>query len=86
MNTFEFLAVEEVAKRLDISRATLFIWLQQGVFTQGIHFFKRGRVLRFLWDDNLKKAVMGNCQEKIVTTTEVRPIPAKKSSPLNWDY
>lgn len=82
----EIITLEELSIRLHVSRATLFNWMQKGLFTQGKHFFKQGRVLRFIWGDDLVHALTGDCQEKSVTTSVIKPVNAKKSSPLNWDY
>jgi transposase-like protein len=86
LSTCEFITVEEVGKRLDVCRATLFNWMQQGVFIQGKHFFKRGRVLRFIWRDDLVNAVMGESLEKSENTAVAKPAQVKKTSPLNWEY
>ena len=82
----EIITIESLAERLHVSRATLFNWLQRGIFTQGKHFFKQGRVLRFIWGDDLVHALAGNIQEPSKTVTAARPVQSKKSSPLNWDY
>jgi hypothetical protein len=84
--TCEFITVEEVATRLHVCRATLFNWMQQGIFIQGKHFFKRGRVLRFIWGDDLVNAVLGESPEQCESTYVIRPVNSKKVSPLNWDY
>ena len=86
LSTCEFITVEEVANRLHVCRATLFNWMQRGVFIQGKHFFKRGRVLRFLWGDDPVNAVLGEHAEKCESTAVAKPAHSRKSSPLNWDY
>jgi len=86
MQSCEFLTFEETAERLNICRATLYNWMDKGVFTQGKHFFKRGRVVRFAWGDDLVTAVMGDKLEKIESKPVVKPLSRKSDSPLNWDY
>jgi hypothetical protein len=83
---YEFLTVEEVAERLHVCRATLFNWMQRGVFIQGKHFFKRGRVLRFIWGDDLVNAVLGESPANLESMTVVTHHRVKKDSPLNWEY
>jgi len=48
-NFFGFLVVDEFAKRMAVSRTTVFKWIDEDVVVQGEHFFKIGRTLRFLW-------------------------------------
>jgi predicted site-specific integrase-resolvase len=90
MQSCEFITIEEVAERLHVSRATLFNWMQRGIFTQGKHFFKHGRVLRFIWGDDLVTALMGEslvqAENKPVSTQVSKSAKSKKASPLNWDY
>ena len=85
-HTTEILTIEQLADRLHVSRATLFNWMQRGIFTQGKHFFKQGRVLRFVWGDDLVNALMGEHQEQTEIKAAVKPVQAKASSPLNWNY
>jgi hypothetical protein len=59
--------------------------MHRGIFTQGKHYFKKGRVLRFAWGDDLVSALMGD-SPKIEAKPTVKPIPRKIDSPLNWDY
>jgi hypothetical protein len=86
LSSCEFITVEEVASRLHVCRATMFNWLQQGVFTSGKHYFKRGRVLRFVWCDDLITAVLGKNTDGCENALAVQPARAKKTSPLNWEY
>lgn len=51
--TADFLTVEQFAQRLQVSRTTIFEWLKTGNLVQGKHYFKIGRVLRFVWDATL---------------------------------
>ena len=83
--TCEFITIEEVAQRLHVSRATMFNWLQRGVFIQGKHYFKRGRVLRFVWGADLVNDLLTGKGEE-PEKPHTRPAKAKKKSPLNWDY
>ncbi|ACH40070.1 helix-turn-helix DNA-binding protein, putative [Citrifermentans bemidjiense Bem] len=49
----ELLTVEEFAKRMKVSRTTVFGWLKSGVLSEGVHYFRIGRILRFCWREGL---------------------------------
>lgn len=88
--TTEFLTVEEVAERLQVSRATVFAWKRKGILAQGRHYFKRGHVLRFIWSCELIQDIMtGSAEEseKIAPVKpSLKPVRQIKSSPINWEY
>lgn len=93
MNHFEditFLTAEQLAKRLQVSRATIFNWMQKGILAQETHFFKQGRVLRFIWSNDLVLELMKgtgvDAKERPAVKPDSMPIHNKKSSPINWEY
>ena len=45
----EFLTVEQFAKRLQVSRTTVFGWLKKGDLREDVHYLRIGRILRFRW-------------------------------------
>ena len=49
----ELLTVEEFAKRMKISRTTVFDWIRKGTLKSGRHYIKLGRVVRFEWGPEL---------------------------------
>lgn len=79
----ELLTVEQFAKRFQVSRATVFVWLHKSIFTKGKHYLKIGRVLRFFWPMEGIEIIV---QEPVQAKAGVRMIRQKKSSPLNWNY
>lgn len=86
MNTFpsEVLTVEEFARKLHVSRATVFTWIKRGTLTEGEHFFKLGRVLRFVWSGELLgKLLQGSRGNR---PQPVKAIVQEKPSPINWEY
>ena len=80
----EMLTVEQFAQRLQVSRATVFVWLQKNILSQGNHYLRIGRVLRFFWPVELGSLnqVPGNASRTLPST----PRQKKSSGPLNWDY
>ncbi len=90
LTSCEFLTVVELAERLHVSRATLFNWMQKGVLAQGRHYFKRGRILRFIWSNELIQELLADSFENEKKHPSVKPsvmlIQQKKSSPINWEY
>jgi hypothetical protein len=86
----EILTVEEFANRLKVSRATLFSWMKRGILAQGRHFFKRGRVLRFIWSEELIQGLLEDSGEAAGKRLPVKPstmqIQKEKSTPINWGY
>ncbi len=90
MHDHEFLTVEQFADRLQVSRTTVFGWLKSGHLVQGTHFFKIGRVLRFVWDAALFMHDKGT-EPSPETPTASRPkgerqqrIPSQPA--VNLDY
>jgi len=86
----ELLTVEQFAQRLQVSRATVFSWIQKQILVQGRHFLKFGRVLRFTWSDDLVSTLLHDSAPALpVVPLMVRPVSMirkKSDSPLNWDY
>jgi predicted DNA-binding transcriptional regulator AlpA len=86
----ELLTVEQFAQRLQVSRATVFTWIQKQVLIQGRHFLKIGRVLRFTWSDDLISTLLIDSAHAlpvvIPAVVPVRLTSKKSESSLNWDY
>jgi excisionase family DNA binding protein len=53
----ELLTVEEFAKRMKISRTTVFDWIKKGRLKAGRHYIQIGRVIRFEWGPELVQAL-----------------------------
>ena len=86
MNSFpsEVLTVEEFARKLHVSRATVFAWIKRGALTEGEHFFKLGRVLRFVWSGELLAGLLhGSGADR---PQPVKAVIQEKPSPINWEY
>jgi len=49
----DLLTVEEYAEKLKVSRTTVFGWLKNGLLQEGKHYFRLGRIIRFVWDTGL---------------------------------
>jgi hypothetical protein len=91
--TTEILTVEQFALRLTMSRTTLFEWLKTGILVQGKHYFKVGRILRFVWDDTLLLTIGMNRKgrkekkpKKTVRPTSERRLHFPSTPPVNLDY
>jgi len=88
--TAELLTVEQFAQRLQVSRATVFTWIQKQILVQGRHFLKIGRVLRFTWSDDLVSILMHDSvlalPVALPAVVPVRLTSKKSDSSLNWDY
>lgn len=84
--TPELLTVDQFAQRLQVSRATVFVWIQKNILARGKHYLKIGRVLRFLWSMELFDTLSPDTGTLLPAKTTARPQPCKKSSALNWDY
>jgi excisionase family DNA binding protein len=70
----ELLTVEQFAERLQVSRTTVFEWLKTGNLEQGKHYFKIGRVLRFVWDVTL---LLLDKRKKHSPRRMVAPLPSR---------
>lgn len=86
--TKEILTPEEFAERLKIGRSTLFDWLGKGILVPGKHFMKVGRVLRFVWSDEVVVSLLElsamAAQPRQIGSKKTNPVAA--TNPINWDY
>jgi len=86
----ELLTVEQFAERLQVSRATVFAWMQKQILVQGRHFLKFGRVLRFAWSADLVANLLHDSAQLVPVaapiTTPVSLARKKTGSPINWGY
>lgn len=91
--TPEILTIEQFALRLAMSRTTLFEWIKTGILVQGKHYFKVGRILRFVWDETMLLTIGMNRDTKKVNKQRktVKPKGEKRlhipsAPPVNLDY
>lgn len=88
----ELLTVEQFAERLQVSRATVFNWMQKQILAPGKHFIRFGRVLRFTWSADLVAKLLHESAQALpvaVTMTVTTPVALtrkKTGSPINWGY
>jgi len=86
----ELLTVEQFAERLQVSRATVFAWMQKQILVQGRHFLRFGRVLRFTWSADLVASLLHDSAQLLpvaaAVTTPVALVRKKTGSPINWGY
>lgn len=66
----DLLTVEQFAAKMQVSRTTVFEWLKNGALEEGKHYFKIGRIIRFVWDAAL---FLGRSGEK--NNHEKKPFP-----------
>ena len=86
----QLLTVEQFAERLQVSRATVFVWMQKQILVPGKHFIKFGRVLRFSWSADLVVNLLhASAQLLPVAIPVITPVSVtrkKTGSPINWGY
>lgn len=86
----ELLTVEQFAERLQVSRATVFAWMQKKILVQGRHFLRLGRVLRFPWSKDLVAGLLeASAQTLPLPLPPLSPVIVsrkKRPSAINWEY
>jgi hypothetical protein len=85
----EILTPEEFADRLKIGRSTLFEWIAKDILVCGKHYFKQGRILRFIWSEEVILSLLESSARSVeappaVTTSRTHKAGTKPS--INWDY
>lgn len=82
--TDDLLTSEEFMKKLKIGRSTLFEWLRSGVLEPGRHYVKVGRVLRFIWSNDIVAALAEATVQRKRQPERQRGSTAKPG--INWEY
>jgi hypothetical protein len=86
-----FLKLEQFAQKLDVGRSTVHEWIRIGRLVPGIHFIKIGRVIRFLWGDELiqrllEDSAVGSYAPTARNSTKSVPRSYSKETVINLDY
>lgn len=81
----DVLTVEQFADKLQVSRATVFAWIQKSILKQGLHFFKIGRVLRFVWNAEAIRELL-QASPPVAGTPPPLLAPKRRATTINWDY
>ena len=83
----ETINIDEFAKRMGVSRTTVFKWKNNGILKSGVHFIQVGSVIRFFWDINVLRTIKSEeCETEEKQVSEIkRPAPTRKAS-INMDY
>ena len=91
-NIFELLYIDEYAKRLKVGRTTIFKWKKEGALIPGHHFFKRGKIVRYIWARDLIMEIHENIinrsktdKQQCLDFTTKKPKP-KNQSAINFEY
>jgi len=91
-DTPELLTVDQFAEYLQVSRTTVFYWLKNGELSEGVHFFRLGRILRFRYDDNLfftgkpAKNPAADKSKELLRPKGKKPAPVPSRQAVNLDY
>lgn len=88
------LTPEEFAHRLKIGRSTLFDWLAKGILLPGRHYFRVGRILRFIWSDEVIADLLSISATGVKTELKAAPVrqyggggnARGKTQKINWEY
>ena len=89
---FELLTVEEFAKRLHISRTTIFKWKESGKLVPQRHFIQKGRTVRFIWElETIRSLHENDTPDSDSKNLESDYVTEKKKdstrkSPINFNY
>jgi len=87
----ELLTVEQFAEILQVSRTTVFYWLKNGELTEGVHFFRLGRIIRFRYDEDLfftgkPASKPADKAKSLFRAKGKKPAPAPCRQAVNLDY
>lgn len=75
----QLINIEEFAKRLQVSRTTVFDWIKKGKLLPGRHFFKVGRVIRFGWGPDLVRKLYEDSDTPSKASRDIKPQPTRSS-------
>jgi excisionase family DNA binding protein len=78
-HAMEIINIEEFAKRLQVSRTTVFDWIKKGKLLPGRHFMKVGRVIRFEWGPDLVKKLHEDSDVPSKVSQDIEPQPTRSS-------
>ncbi|MFH0960716.1 MAG: helix-turn-helix domain-containing protein [Pseudomonadota bacterium] len=77
-NDIQLIKIEEFAKRLLVSRTTVFKWIKSGKLQAGHHFIRIGRCLRFFGGPEMLRSL----SEHDVSVPETAPLQLQKFKPV----
>jgi excisionase family DNA binding protein len=84
---FEMISVEEYARRMSVSRSTVFDWLAKGYLEEGQVYVRVGKTIRFFWSRESLAALANKPTSHGNETIECPDLPKGRKGPqVNLDY
>lgn len=88
MNThdFELVSVEEFARRMEVSRSTVFAWLAKGYLAEGKLVIRVGKTIRFIWSLDAVTALATQTASRRYSDEERNTTTGGKLAAVNLEY
>lgn len=83
---FEMISVEEFARRMDVSRSTIFSWLTKGYLIEGKIFIRVEKTIRFIWSLETVTALALQTTSMSAPEAEVDHVNGSRQSAVNLDF
>lgn len=84
---FEMITLEEYARRMSVSRSTVFDWLTKGYMEEGRVYVRVGKTIRFFWSQESLAALASKHVSDEKKTDECPDFPKSRKGPqMNLDY
>lgn len=84
---FEMISVEEYARRMSVSRSTVFDWMAKGYLKEGQVYVRVGKTIRFFWSRESVAALACSTVSQERDSLECQDVPSGRKGPkLNLDF
>lgn len=87
LQDLEMITLEEYARRMSVSRSTVFDWLAKGYLEEGQVYVRVGKTIRFIWSRESLAALASKTTSHGKETVECADFPKGRKGPqMNLDY
>jgi len=83
---FEMISLEEFAKRMAVSRSTVFAWLAKGYLAEGTIYVRVGKTIRFIWSLETVTALTLKSDALAAEESDQKHVYGYKQKVVNLDY
>lgn len=85
-HAFEMITVDEFARKMEVSRSTVFDWIAKGHLVEGKIYVRIGKTIRFIWSLESVEALSGEVALFPEPVEGHDPLSGGKSSAVNLEF